>query len=208
MTSSENCFTFIDIRGPNTQESGLGELDNAAAFKALKSAKGNVREKYANYTSVERCDIGKYANEMGTAAVLTKFRKERPNLNKSTVRTFVKKYKDELKQAAREKRTPKRIMEIQKRGRPLLLGRVDEMVRNYLSATRQHGGVGFQCYCDSNSKSINQMKSPIQLGSYCDWKQLGKKFIFQDGLCETNENYLKSADSRGCPKRSRANLPA
>ena len=80
---------------------------------------------------------------MGTAATIRKFRKERPNLNESTVGTFASKYKDELKLAAQEKRAPKRKMEIQKRGRPLLLGKVDEMVRSYLSATRHREGLGF-----------------------------------------------------------------
>ena len=48
------------------------------------------------------------------------------------MQTFVKKYKDELKLAAQEKRAPKRKMEILKRGPPLLLGKVEEMVRRYL----------------------------------------------------------------------------
>ena len=64
-----------------------------------------------------------------------KFRKERPNLKERTVRTFAKKYKDELKLAAQEKRAPKRKMEILKRGPPLLPGKVEEMVRRYLSVS-------------------------------------------------------------------------
>ena len=60
------------------------------------------------YTPEERCNIGKYASEMGTAAAVRKFRKERPNLNESTVRTFAKKYKDELKLATQEKRAQKK----------------------------------------------------------------------------------------------------
>ena len=60
---------------------------------------------------------------------------KRPNLKERTVQTFVKKYKDELKLAAQEKRAPKRKMEILKRGPPLLLGKVEEMVRRYLSVS-------------------------------------------------------------------------
>ena len=44
---------------------------------------------------------------MGIAAAVRKFRKERPNLNGSTVQAFAKKYKDKLKLAAQEKRAPK-----------------------------------------------------------------------------------------------------
>ena len=57
------------------------------------------------------------------------------------MRTFAKIYKDELKLAAQEKRVPKRKMGILKRGRPLLLGKVDKMVRRYLSATQHRGGL-------------------------------------------------------------------
>ena len=79
-----------------------------------------------NYTHEKRCNIGQYASEMGTAVAVRKFRKERPNLNERNVRTFAKKYKDELKLAAQEKRAPKRKMKILKRGRPLLLEKVDK----------------------------------------------------------------------------------
>ena len=48
------------------------------------------------------------------------------------MRTFAKKYKDELKLAAQEKRAPKRKMEILERSRPLLFRKVDEMVRSYI----------------------------------------------------------------------------
>ena len=45
------------------------------------------------YTPEERCNIGKYASEMGAAAAVRKFWEERPNLNESTVRTFAKNIK-------------------------------------------------------------------------------------------------------------------
>ena len=63
---------------------------------------------------------------MWTAAVVRKFRKERPNLNESPVQTFAKKCKDELKLAAQEKRAPKRKIYILKRGK------IDELMRSYL----------------------------------------------------------------------------
>lgn len=51
---------------------------------------------------MERCDIGKYAREMGWAQT------KRPSLNESALQVFVEKYNGELKQAAKEKRTPKK----------------------------------------------------------------------------------------------------
>ena len=51
------------------------------------------------------------------------------------MRTFAKKYEDELKLAAQEKRAPKRKIEVLNRGPSLLLGKVKEMVRHYLSVS-------------------------------------------------------------------------
>ena len=76
------------------------------------------------YTPEERLNIGKYAIEMGTAAAVRKFRKERPKLNEITVRTFAKKYKN-MKLAAQGKRAANGKMEILKRGGPLVLGKAD-----------------------------------------------------------------------------------
>ena len=70
------------------------------------------------------------------------------------MRTFASKYKDELKLAAQEKRTPKRKMEIQERGRPLLLGKVDKMVRSYLSATRHRGGLVSRSIAIATAKAL------------------------------------------------------
>ena len=69
---------------------------------------------------------------MGTAADVRNSEKKDPILKNALCKHLLKKYKDELKLAAQEKRAPKRKMEILKRGPPLLLGKVEEMVRRYL----------------------------------------------------------------------------
>ena len=84
---------LLGNRGPTTKRSGLGELNNIAATEAAESARKNIRKSYVKYTPKERCNIGKYASEKGTATAVRKFRKERPNLNESTVRTFAKNIK-------------------------------------------------------------------------------------------------------------------
>ena len=80
---------LLGNRGPTTKESGLRELDNIAATEAAKSAKKMFGK--VIWIPYERCNIWKYASEMGTAAAVRKFREERPNLNESNVRTFTKK---------------------------------------------------------------------------------------------------------------------
>ena len=42
------------MRGPAAEESGLGELDHAAAVLASISPIVNDRKKYAKYTNVEK----------------------------------------------------------------------------------------------------------------------------------------------------------
>ena len=118
---------------------------------------------------------------MGTAAAIRKFRKERLNLNESTVRTFASKYKDELKLAAQEKRAPKRKMEIQKRGRPLLLGKVDEMVRSYLSATRHRGGLVSRSIAIATAKALIKRNPQFNLDHAVFGNSWAKSLFFRMG---------------------------
>ena len=134
-----------------------------------------------NYTPEERCNSGKYASEMGTTAAVRKFRKERPNINKSTVQTFAKKYKDELKLAAQEKRAPKRKMEILKRGRPLLLGKVDEMVRSYLSATQHRGGLVSRSIAIATAKALIKRNPQFNLDHVVFGNNWAKSLFFRMG---------------------------
>ena len=99
------------------------------------------------------------------------------------MRTFAKIYKDELKLAAQEKKAPKRKMGILKRGRPLLLGKVDKMVRSYLSATQHRGGLVFRSIAIATAKVLIKRNTQFDLDHVVfGSKQLGK-FIFQNGLC-------------------------
>ena len=118
---------------------------------------------------------------MRTAAAIRKFRKERLNLNKSTVRIFASKYKDELKLAAQEKRAPKRKMEIQKRGRPLLLGKVDEIVRSYLSATRYRGGLVSRSIAIATTKALIKRNPQFDLDHVVFGNSWAKSLFFRMG---------------------------
>ena len=68
---------------------------------------------------------------------LRKSKTDFPILSKSTVRTFKKKYYEELSRLTKEE------LEVysRKTGRPLLLGHLDEMVRKYLLSPSKRGGV-------------------------------------------------------------------
>ena len=53
-------------------------------------------------------------------------------INESTARSMRIKYKEEINQALREKRTPAITITSNQRGRFLMLGGLDYMVQNYL----------------------------------------------------------------------------
>ena len=50
----------------------------------------------------------------------------------STVRSIRSKYEEELKVALKQKRKAKSTLPVGQRGRPLMSGRIDLMVQNYL----------------------------------------------------------------------------
>lgn len=115
---------------PSHSETGLGLLDYEAVLEATNNEK--KRGSYQAFSPAERYNIGKHASEHGTASTLRKFKNLFPNLKESTVRSIRKKCEEELKQSLKEKRDPNKSIATAPRGRPLLLGKIDSMVQDYL----------------------------------------------------------------------------
>ena len=63
-----------------------------------------VNKKRSAYGEKEKQEIAKYALTHGNAAAVRKFRKSYPNLNESTVRPWVKRYRESLKEKEKIKR--------------------------------------------------------------------------------------------------------
>ena len=88
----------------------------------------NVRGNYKKYTDEDRYKIGKYASENGSAATVRKFKSDFPKLNESTVRDFKRKYEEKLKISKKKGENVSPLV-TEKRGRPLLLDKLDELVQ-------------------------------------------------------------------------------
>ena len=127
---------------------------------------------------------------MGTAAAVRKFRKERPKLNEITERTFAKKYKN-MKLAAQGKRAAKGKMEILKREGPLLLGKVDEMVRGYLSATRHRGGLVSRSIAIATAKALIKRNPQFNLDHAVFGNSWAKSIFFRVGYVRRAEATFK-----------------
>ena len=116
---------------PSNSDPGLGVLDHGSAKKAERNV-SNKRGKYIKYLGVQRYEIGKYSSEYSTASTLLKYKDEFPLLNESTVRSMRQKYEEELRQSLKEKRESKTKLTTARRGRPLMLGKIDLMIHYYI----------------------------------------------------------------------------
>ena len=72
-------------------------------------------------------------------------------------------------------------MEIQKRGRPLLLGKVDEMVRSYLSATRHRGGLVSRPIAIAAAKALIKRNPQFNLDHVVFGNSWAKNLFFRMG---------------------------
>ena len=122
---------------PTEQESSLGIIEYQAVVSSVKNSMKKKREN-VKLTDKERYDIGKYSSINGATAAVRKFKKSHPHLKlgESTARSLQKKYEELLKSKSGKTELTKL-----KRGRPLMLGSVDEKVQNFLTILRRKGGV-------------------------------------------------------------------
>ena len=107
---------------PTEQESSLGLLEYQAVVSSVQDITKKKRENI-KLTDKERYDIGKYSSIHGATAAVRKFKKSHPHLKlgESTARSLKKKYEELLKSKSEKTELTKL-----KRGRPLMLGSIDE----------------------------------------------------------------------------------
>ena len=114
----------------------LGSLDHSEIEDATKKSK--KRKKYTKYSPKDRYDIGMCAVEKGPAETVAHFKSRFPNLNESTVRGFCKLFREQAV-AAERRNQPFEKLCVQPRGRPKLLGPLDDLVIEYVKAQSNRG---------------------------------------------------------------------
>ena len=128
---------------PTTKNTGLSEHVVNEANKAVEKVLNDTeappakkRRKYTTFNPEDRADIGRYAAENGNAATVRKY-----GVGESMVRLFKKKYLDELRARVKKQDSePVTAIAMGRRGRPLLLGELDQKVQVYIKALRGAGG--------------------------------------------------------------------
>ena len=125
---------------PSASESGLGEVDNSAICVGVgaKAEKGKPQSKY---TDEDRYKIAKYAKDHGPNQAARCFQSKYPTIRESTVRSFLKKYNEQVRIEKTLNQPPAERITNLTRGRPLMVGPViDEKVRKFLVALFRKGG--------------------------------------------------------------------
>ena len=84
---------------------------------------------------------GKYVSENEIVSAQQNFQSSHGAIGESTVRLFKKKYEAVIKDEARKKVSPKKAIAARKRGRSVLLFKIDEIVQRFLLVVRKKGGV-------------------------------------------------------------------
>ena len=85
---------FLDESSPiiSTEESTFGQVDFDHVMEQLSKDETDKRGKYKQDTERDRLAIARYAEQNGPRRTAREFDKQYPNLNESTVRSFLKKY--------------------------------------------------------------------------------------------------------------------
>ena len=117
--------------------SDIGRVDMQVISDFVSSEKSvNRSPQYRKSTDKQKYTIGKYAAENGNANTLRKFKREFPNLSESTVRTFKKRYYEEVRKWKEELEESKSITKYaRKTGRPYLLDELDEMGQKHIRSS-------------------------------------------------------------------------
>ena len=128
---------------PTSNETGLGEVENGEVCSAICVRTLQKKKPPSKYTDEDRYKIANYASQpgVGVCQAAKHYKKRYPTISESTVRGFLKKYKEQLEVARRNDRSPEKRITNLPRGRPVLIGvLVEEKVRNFLMALHLKGG--------------------------------------------------------------------
>ena len=106
------------------KENTLGNIKFEAVQESL-SKTDHKREQYKKFTDEDRFEIGKYAVIHGSSSTVKRLKNWHPHLKENTVRNFHDKYRENVNSKTGNFLSTKKISAL-KRGRPLMLGHLDE----------------------------------------------------------------------------------
>ena len=135
-------------------ESGLGVMDYRACSEATTNITSNRSKNYRKWSEKERYEIGKYTAIHGSRAAERKFHTKDKSLSESNARRFSKLCKEEISSAQKNNLDVNRNLSVFPRGRPLLLGSLDQMMQIFLLSLRRNGGLVSSTVAISAAKAL------------------------------------------------------
>ena len=165
-------------------------------YEGIKTSFNMPRKSNTKFTEKERFLIGKYTAINGPSAAVRKFQTSHPHLKfgESQARALRKKYLDQ------QKKSPNSGKEIAtlKRGRPLMLGALDEKVRNFLQIIRRKGGVVNTVVAIATAKALIEKSDQKHLKNLDLERSSWAKSLFQ--RMSFVQNQLQNLKYQSVPK--------
>ena len=166
-------------------------MDDTAVVTSISQTENKKKRKNIKFTDGERYLIGEYTATHGRSATVKKFKKSHPHLTfrESTARSLRVKYHELLK---KKKADHSSSIPSLKRGRPLMLGTLDEKVKNFIYVLRRKGAVVNTVVAVATAKALIARSSDEHLkcldleSSY--WaKSLFRRMGFVKRACTTSK---------------------
>ena len=182
-------------------------MANAEVNKTLSRASDSKkRGSYRKYSPKTRAAIGMYASMNGVSATSRLYsRKLKNNVSTSTVLSIKKSFVEERKTRQENDEPYDEITElpVKPRGRPLLLGKLDQKVQCYLKKVRESGGVVNSRIVRSAAKGLVSYFNPsilVENGGHVDLSQNWALSLLE------RMNYVKKKGTTAKSKESDANF--
>ena len=154
---SQNHHTFNGSRALDVRLS-------SAVQAMADSAYSKKRKSFCQWSDKDGFQIGEYAAVHGASATAKKFTTKGKPLNESSVRRFRALYKKEIKKSKKDIRNPKKELVPLPRGRPLLLGSLDQMVQRFLLALRSQGELVSRTIAITTARALIPRNPQYNLG--------------------------------------------
>ena len=135
-------------------KSGLGVMDYRGCSEASTNITSNRPKNYRKRSEKERYEIGKHAAIHGYRPAVRKFHTKKKPLSESNAWRFSELYKEKISKAQKNNRDVNRNFSVLPRGRPLLLGSLDQMVQRFLPSLRRTGGFVSSAIAISAAKAL------------------------------------------------------
>ena len=118
------------------------------------------------YEKKDNRDIAKYSAQCGTIAAIRKFKRRFPNLNENTARSWLKKYKEKLKEQKKAKNDNITLKIGQRCARPFLLDAELDLTFRSMMVSLRTAGAGINIHVVRGVLMILVQLNPEKFGKY------------------------------------------